>query len=98
MEGVGEGEEEEAVAEEGGEGADEEEEPRGELVAGEAGEEAEVFADVVGHAEEGHLALVEQEDRFQRVGVEREGEGVSRRDLDPHRGGQPHPRWPASAF
>ena len=61
MKSFGDGEEEEAVAEEGGEGADDEEEPRGQLVAGDAGEEAEVFADVDGDAEERDVALVEAE-------------------------------------
>lgn len=61
MKSFGDGEEEEAVAEEGGEGADDEEEPRGQLVAGDAGEEAEVFADVDGDTEERDMALVEAE-------------------------------------
>lgn len=58
-EGLGDGEVDNAVAEEGGEGTDEEVEPRGELVAGDAGEEAEVFTDVDGHTEERDVELVE---------------------------------------
>jgi len=57
-EGLGDGEEDDAVAEEGGDGTDEEDEPRGELVAGDAGEEAEVFAYVDGHTEERDVALI----------------------------------------
>jgi len=61
-EGLGDGEEDDAVAEERGEGTDEEDEPWGKLVAGDSREEAEVFADVDGHTEERDVALVKAQD------------------------------------
>lgn len=64
---MGDGEEEDAVAEERGEGANGEDEPRREPVAGETGDQADVLADIVGDTEECDLSLVESQHRLQRV-------------------------------
>lgn len=60
---------EDAVAYEGGERTDEEDNPRWELVAGEARHQTDILADIVGDTEKGELALVEAQHGFQRVRV-----------------------------
>uniref|UniRef100_A0A0D3H9E8 Uncharacterized protein n=1 Tax=Oryza barthii TaxID=65489 RepID=A0A0D3H9E8_9ORYZ len=58
-----------AVAEEALEGADGEEEPGGDAVGGEAGEEAERLADVLGDGEAVELQLGEAHERLDGVGL-----------------------------
>lgn len=87
-----------AVPKKGGQAADKQHQPRRELVADDAGEEADVLADVVGHTKHGELLLVETQNRFQRVGVEREVVGAAGGNLNPDGGRQTHPRRPAPGF
>lgn len=94
LDGPAHGEIKHAVPREAGEGADQEDCPRGELVAEVAGEEADVLANVVGDAEHGELVLAEPEDRLEGVGVEGEVEAVAGAYLEPHGGTKAHPRRP----
>uniref|UniRef100_A0A8R7V2H9 Uncharacterized protein n=1 Tax=Triticum urartu TaxID=4572 RepID=A0A8R7V2H9_TRIUA len=83
------------VAEEAGGGGDEQEQGRVELVADNAGEEADAVPDIAGDPEQRDAALVGAERHLERVRVERkDGAGPGRR-LQPHGRPQPQPRRPA---
>lgn len=77
LDGAGDCEPEDAVTEEAGDGAEEEDGPGRKAVGDEAGQEADVLANVVGYAEEGELVLVKAEDGLEGVGVEGEIVGVA---------------------
>ncbi|BAF25702.1 Os09g0536800 [Oryza sativa Japonica Group] len=83
-----------AVAEEALEGADGEEKPGGDAVGGEAGEEAERLADVLGDGEAVELQLGEAHERLDGVGVVGEGVVVAGDALHPHRRHEPQPPPP----
>lgn len=88
------GEPEDTEPEEAATAADEQHKPRRKSVAEDAGDHAEVLADVVGDAEHRELLLVVSEHRLERMRVEREGVAAACRNLDPYRRRQPHPRRP----
>ena len=80
-----------AVAGEFFDGANEEDDGGGETVWGEAGEDAECFSDVFGDGEAVELQLSESHERFEGVGVVREGVIVAGNRLNPDGGDKAGP-------
>lgn len=69
MKGVTDSEPEETKAKKREDSTDEKDEPRGEFVAGKARKETNILTNIIGDTKKGKLALVETQNRFQRVGV-----------------------------
>ena len=75
------------------ESTDEENEPRRKLVAGESGKNANILTNIIGNTKKGNLALVETQNGFQGMGIERETVTISWSNLNPHCSSKSHPRW-----